>query len=65
VFPGIRKMESEVVRMTLELYHAPLEAAGNLTSGGTESLLMAIKTYRDMARELRGVTEPEMQVLFS
>lgn len=62
VFPGIRKMESEIIQMVLKMYNAPETACGSVTSGGTESLLMAIKTYRDMARELRGVTEPEMVV---
>ncbi|KAI8813756.1 pyridoxal phosphate-dependent transferase [Cladochytrium replicatum] len=60
LFPGIRKMEAEVVSMVLSMYNAPAGACGNMTSGGTESLLMAVKTYRDMARQLRGVTEPEM-----
>ncbi|KAI9190591.1 pyridoxal phosphate-dependent transferase, partial [Polychytrium aggregatum] len=62
VFPSVRKMEAEVIAMVLNMHHAPAEACGSVTSGGTESLLMAVKTYRDMARELRGVTEPEMVV---
>ncbi|KAJ3046008.1 hypothetical protein HDV00_003756 [Rhizophlyctis rosea] len=62
VFPGIRKMEAEIVAMVLSMYNAPPGACGSVTSGGTESLLMAVKTYRDMAREVRGVTEPEMVV---
>jgi glutamate/tyrosine decarboxylase-like PLP-dependent enzyme len=45
--------------MTAELLHAP-EAAGSLTSGGTESILLAVKTARDRARAERGVTDPEM-----
>ncbi|KAJ3266937.1 hypothetical protein HDU77_008282 [Chytriomyces hyalinus] len=60
LFPGVRQMEAEVVSMLLRMYNAPDSACGSMTSGGTESLLMAIKTYRDMARELRGVTEPEL-----
>ncbi len=31
-----------------------------MTSGGTESILMAVKSARDRAREERGVTEPEL-----
>eukprot|EP00287_Rhodomonas_sp_CCMP768_P013726 CAMPEP_0196755940 /NCGR_PEP_ID=MMETSP1091-20130531/99269_1 /TAXON_ID=302021 /ORGANISM="Rhodomonas sp., Strain CCMP768" /LENGTH=56 /DNA_ID=CAMNT_0042104465 /DNA_START=25 /DNA_END=191 /DNA_ORIENTATION=- len=31
-----------------------------MTSGGTESNLMAIKTYRDWARATKGVTDPEL-----
>ena len=32
------------------------------TSGGTESILMAVKTYRDWARVTKGITNPEMSV---
>ncbi|KAJ3101499.1 hypothetical protein HDU97_001314 [Phlyctochytrium planicorne] len=62
IFPAIRRMESEVVSMVLNMYNAPSTACGSVTSGGTESLLMAIKAYRDRARDLRGVTEPEMVI---
>ncbi|HRP70224.1 MAG TPA: aminotransferase class V-fold PLP-dependent enzyme, partial [Turneriella sp.] len=33
---------------------------GSVSSGGTESILLAMKTYRDMARQERGVKHPEM-----
>jgi sphinganine-1-phosphate aldolase len=60
VFPGVRKMEAEVVSMVLRMYNAPEDAGGVMTSGGTESLLMACKAYREWARETRGITEPEI-----
>lgn len=53
-FPSLRRMESEVVGMGLDLLHGPEGACGNMTSGGTESILMAVKTCRDQARS-RGV----------
>lgn len=59
VFPAIRKMEAEIVSMCLRMYNGP-NGAGTMTSGGTESILMACKTYRDWARHTKGVTEPEM-----
>lgn len=62
VFPGVRKMEAEVVSMVLRLYNAPDSAAGTTTSGGTESILMACKTAREWARATKGITEPEMVV---
>ncbi|KAI8619405.1 pyridoxal phosphate-dependent transferase [Chytriomyces sp. MP71] len=65
LFPGVRQMEAEIVSMVLRMYNAPDSGCGNVTSGGTESLLMAVKTYRDMARKLRGVTEPEMIAPFT
>lgn len=30
------------------------------TSGGTESIIMSVKTHRDWARATKGVKEPEM-----
>ncbi|RKP09837.1 sphinganine-1-phosphate aldolase BST1 [Thamnocephalis sphaerospora] len=60
VFPGVRKMEAEVVSMVLRMYNAPSTAGGVMTSGGTESLIMACKAYREWAREKRGITEPEI-----
>lgn len=60
VFPGVRKMEAEVVAMVLSLFNAPQGAAGTTTSGGTESILMACLSARQKAYSERGVTEPEM-----
>ncbi|KAF8547229.1 PLP-dependent transferase [Imleria badia] len=59
VFPSIRKMEAEIVAMCLRMYNNP-DGAGTMTSGGTESIVMAIKTYRDWARDVKGITKPEM-----
>lgn len=60
VFPGVRKMEAEIVAMVLALFNAPPGAAGVTTSGGTESILMACLSARQKALTERGVTEPEM-----
>ena len=49
-FPSLAQMEKEVVSMALDLLHAPLGATGAITSGGTDSITMAIKTARDFAR---------------
>ncbi len=51
-FRSLQKLESEVIAMTAELLGSS-EAVGTMTSGGTESILMAIKTARDMARARR------------
>ncbi|XP_013884292.1 sphingosine-1-phosphate lyase 1 [Austrofundulus limnaeus] len=59
IFPGVRKMEAEVVRMSCELFHGGPGSCGTVTSGGTESILMACKAYRDLAYE-RGVKVPEI-----
>lgn len=60
VFPGVRKMEAEVVSMVLNMFNAPQGAAGASTSGGTESILLACLAARQKAYIERGVTEPEM-----
>ncbi|KAI4898036.1 hypothetical protein NFI96_019258, partial [Prochilodus magdalenae] len=59
IFPGVRKMEAEVVRMTCSLFKGGPDSCGTVTSGGTESILMACKAYRDMAYE-RGIKHPEI-----
>jgi glutamate/tyrosine decarboxylase-like PLP-dependent enzyme len=51
-FPSLRRFETEVVSMVAGLLGAP-DAVGSLTSGGTESILMAVKTARDRARAER------------
>lgn len=62
-FPGLRKFENEVVAMTASMLGGGPGACGNMTSGGTESILMAVKTARDLARARRpGVIAPEMVV---
>jgi glutamate/tyrosine decarboxylase-like PLP-dependent enzyme len=61
-FPSLRQMEDDVVSMTAGLLHAPDESGGAMTSGGTESILMAVKTARDRARAEKGIERPEMVV---
>lgn len=65
IFPGICKMEAEVVRMTSTIFHGDEKTSGTMTTGGTESILLACKAYRDYAREERGITKPNMVVPFS
>lgn len=33
-----------------------------MTTGGTESILMACKAYRDYGREINGITKPNMVI---
>src|SRR6266542_1970875 len=42
------------------LAEAERPACGTVTSGGTESILLAMRTYRDHARAAHGITEPEI-----
>ena len=60
VFPSIRKFEAETIRMTASMLNGDENTCGTLTSGGTESILMAMKTYREYARKGRGIAHPEV-----
>ncbi|XP_058812882.1 sphingosine-1-phosphate lyase [Topomyia yanbarensis] len=60
VFPGICKMEAEVVRMTATLFNGGKDTCGTMTTGGTESIMMACKAYRDYGRSVKGITKPNM-----
>ena len=61
VFPSLLKLETDVVRATINLLHGDANAVGHLTSGGTESIMLAVKTARDKARaEKPHIKEPEM-----
>ncbi|MCG8590262.1 MAG: aminotransferase class V-fold PLP-dependent enzyme [Proteobacteria bacterium] len=64
-FPSLRRMERDVVETTCGLLHGAESASGAMTSGGTESILMAVKTARDRAREERGVRSPKLLAPYS
>jgi glutamate/tyrosine decarboxylase-like PLP-dependent enzyme len=66
--PSMFKMESEIISMTAAMLNADAvkahnpqdQVCGTVTSGGTESILMAMKAYRDWARVDKGIAEPEI-----
>jgi len=63
VWPSANKFESEIVAMTGNMLGGEgQDVCGTLSSGGTESIMLAMKTYRDWAREKKGITKPEMIV---
>jgi glutamate/tyrosine decarboxylase-like PLP-dependent enzyme len=49
-FPSLHRMERDLVEMGASLLHGPDTAVGAVTSGGTESILVAMAAYRDRAR---------------
>ncbi|MDJ1137101.1 pyridoxal phosphate-dependent decarboxylase family protein [Streptomyces iconiensis] len=61
VFPSVAALENDIVTAAARLLGTP-ETQGTFTSGGTESILLAVKTARDHARAERGVTAPELLV---
>ena len=63
IWPSINKYEAEIISMTANMLGATNtkdKIVGAVSSGGTESILLAIKSYRDRAREEKGITKPEM-----
>jgi glutamate/tyrosine decarboxylase-like PLP-dependent enzyme len=71
LWPSVVKMEAEIIAMTAAMLGGDAVGAppgtaggvaGTVSSGGSESILLAMKTYRDHARATRGVTEPEMVI---
>ncbi len=63
VWPSAAKFEAEVVAMTAHMLGASQTTdpiCGSISSGGTESILLAMKTYRDWARDMKGITHPNI-----
>lgn len=63
IWPSTTKFEAEIVSMTANMMNADKvedEIVGVVSSGGTESILLAMKAYRDWAKDTKGITEPEM-----
>jgi sphinganine-1-phosphate aldolase len=62
-FPSLAQMEREVIEMALSILHGPEGATGSMTSGGTDSITMAMKAARDYARAHKGLKGPGNIVL--
>jgi sphinganine-1-phosphate aldolase len=68
IWPSITKYEAEIVAMTAEMLGANKangkgqeeQICGVVSSGGTESILLAMKAYRDWGREVKGIRKPEI-----
>jgi sphinganine-1-phosphate aldolase len=66
--PSMSKFESEIIAMTANMMHGDAVKAhnpednvcGTVTSGGSESIAMAMKAYRDKAQSEKGITSPEV-----
>ena len=60
LYPCVRKMEQECIQIMIKLFNGTKDTCGVFTSGGTESILMACKTYRDYALKEKDISEPEI-----
>ncbi len=66
LWPSIAKYEAEIVSMTANMLGAQwaqdAQVCGAVSSGGTESIMLAMRSYRDWARDEKGITSPELVV---
>lgn len=56
-YPSLGRFERDVTAIAASHLHGD-GAVGSFTSGGTESLMLAVKTMRDWARAERGIDNP-------
>ena len=62
-FKSLKRFETDIINMTATMLHGDDKSVGTLTSGGTESCLLPVLTYRDRAKALRKLPfKPEMIV---
>ena len=59
-FASLRRIQGEVVDIVSEWFNGGTDAAGFMTSGGTESILMAVKAARERGRRERGISAPNV-----
>lgn len=64
-FPSLADMEKEVVAMTARLLNVPESGSGTMTSGGTESIVQAVRVARDRAKAERGISHAKLVIPFS
>ena len=60
VYPELLKMESEIIKMVGSLYELPEQGCGNLTTGGTESTICALKAYKKHKKKHLPFFTPEV-----
>lgn len=61
VFPSMHRIETDLVHIVRDLLRGDENVVGSVTSGGTESILCAVKAARDYAAARRPeVKQPEM-----
>ena len=59
-YPSLKSIEDEVIGMALALLGGGATAGGTFTSGGSESIFLAMMAARNRARSQRGVTQPNI-----
>jgi glutamate/tyrosine decarboxylase-like PLP-dependent enzyme len=59
-FPSLKKFQAEVVSTVNRWVHGDDTSAGFMTSGGTESILLAVKAARERGRKEFGISQPNV-----
>jgi glutamate/tyrosine decarboxylase-like PLP-dependent enzyme len=60
-YPSLLQLENDIVRSMADLLHGDAAVVGNCTTGGTESIMLAVKAARDKARAERPeISAPEL-----
>ncbi len=59
-FPSLRRIQADVVDIVNDWLAGGPDGAGFMTSGGTESILMAVKAARERGKAERGITQPNV-----
>lgn len=59
VFPNLRRIEASIVKMCIPLFSGDNKTVGCVTSGGTESIMLACLSYRELGRK-KGIYNPEI-----
>jgi sphinganine-1-phosphate aldolase len=59
-FPSLRRIQADVVDIVGDWLQAGPGGAGFMTTGGTESILMAVKAARERGRKEKGITTPNV-----
>jgi len=59
-FPSLRTIQAEVVDVAIGWLGGGPDAAGFMTSGGTESILLAVKGSRERGRRERNISSPNV-----
>lgn len=59
-FPSLKKFQADVVATVNRWVHGDETSAGFMTSGGTESILLAVKAARERGRREFGITQPNV-----
>ncbi len=68
ICPSQTRFEAEIIAMTLDMlngqavreYHPNYTPCGVVGTGGTDSIISAVLSYRNKFREENGITQPEM-----